>query len=84
MRYRAQKNDGTFEDGIEGAFDLDKNAAVKFSGDPGVVLGLMLAGGAVTLDALPASPVPEPQTWAMMLAGGLLISTALARRRQTG
>ena len=84
LRYRSQKNDGSFNDWVEGSFDLTMNSSVQFRGDPAVVFGLLLAGGDVSLDVLPnvPSPIPEPQTWAMMLAGLLLASATAARRQR--
>ena len=85
LRYRSQKSDGSFSSWVEGSFDRDARNSVQFNGDPAVVFGLLLAGGDVSLDVLPnvPSPVPEPQTWAMMLAG-LLLASATAALRQRG
>ena len=85
LRYRSQKNDGSFNNWVEGSFDRDARNSVQFRGDPAVVFGLLLAGGDVSLDVLPNVPsaIPEPQTWAMMLAG-LLLASATAARRQRG
>ena len=85
LRYRSWKNDGSLNNWVEGSFERDARNSVQFRGDPAVVLGLLLAGGNVSLDVLPnvPSPVPEPHTWAMMLAG-LLLASATATRRQRG
>lgn len=65
---------------IVGTFSLNPKGAVSFSGDANVMAGLFQAGGAVALDAIP-SPVPEPETYAMLLAGLGLLGWVVQRRK---
>ena len=82
MKYRTQAEDGSFNNWISGAFDI-KGGKLSFSGDPGVVAGLLRSGGDVNLAAVPMQPVPEPQRWALMIAG-LALSAVMVRRRRNG
>jgi type VI secretion system secreted protein Hcp len=83
LEYRQQKKDGSYDAPIKGGYDTAGNQAA-FRGDPAVMLGLFMAGGEVNLDALaPTTPVPEPQTWALLL-GGLALTGYMARRRRAG
>jgi type VI secretion system secreted protein Hcp len=66
---------------IVGTFSLNPMGAVGFSGDANVLTGLFQAGGAVALDAIP-SPVPEPETYAMLLAGLGLLGCVVRRRKK--
>lgn len=78
MRYRPQDPKGGYGAWIEGSF-AQSSGKVTFAGDQQVLMGLFTAGGRVTIDALP--PVPEPGTYALMLAG-LGVVGVLARRRR--
>jgi len=80
LRYREQDPKGGLGPWIEGAFDL-KAGKLAFSGDPRVIQGLLLAGGAVTLDAGPIGAVPEPATWVLMALGLLAVGGAVGRRK---
>lgn len=81
MEYRVQNKDGSYAPAVKGGYDIKFNKAA-FVGDPTVMLGLLSAGGEVDFDTLePAQPVPEPQTWALLL-GGLALTALAVRRRQ--
>ncbi len=67
LRYREANAQGGLGDWIEGSFDI-KNGTATFSGNERVILGLLLAGGSVNLDA-PVVQVPEPTSWALLAAG---------------
>ena len=83
MEYRQLNKDGSYDKPVKGGYDIKENK-VAFVGDPAVMLGLFSAGGEVALDALaPTQPVPEPQTWALLL-GGLAITGMAVRRRRRG
>ena len=82
MRYRPQKDNGSYDAWIEGTFSLKDNK-VQFSGDPKVIQGLFSSGGNVSLSTI-APAVPEPASWALMAAGGLLLLGTTAARRRHG
>jgi hypothetical protein len=54
-------------------------------GDLGLALGFALSGPSATLvinyDTQAAPPIPEPETWALMLGGLAMLATATRRRR---
>lgn len=81
MTYTPQDSHGTAQPSIVGTFSLNPTGAVTFSGDPNVMAGLFQAGGAVELSAIP-SAVPEPQIYAMLLAGLGLVGWVGLRRKQ--
>jgi len=76
LRYRKQKADGSYDAPIEGTFDLKANG-VGFSGDPGVLRGMVEAGGTLNF----VNQVPEPASWASLAAGLALVAGVLRRRR---
>ena len=82
MRYRPQDATGKLGSFIEGTFDTKSSKAAGFSGDAGVVAGLFLAGGSVSLAVVPVTTVPEPITWGMLLAGLMMIGGIVVHRRQ--
>ncbi|MCW5643604.1 MAG: PEP-CTERM sorting domain-containing protein [Rhodoferax sp.] len=77
MSYTPQRGNAP----IVGTFSLNPKGAVSFSGDAGVMAGLFQAGGAVQLSAIP-SAVPEPEIYAMLLAGLGLIGWVGRRRKR--
>ena len=80
LRYRPQDDKGAFGAWVEGGFDL-KAGKILFSGNPLVIEGLMLAGGAVALDIGAVGTVPEPADWALLSAGLLVVAGAGRRRK---
>jgi type VI secretion system secreted protein Hcp len=82
MTYTPLDSGGRPTTPINGEFkyDLQNNQALTFSGDPNVMAGLFEAGGVVDLAAIP-SLVPEPESWAMLLAGLALVGSIGARRK---
>ncbi len=54
-----------------------------YSGDT-VATSMSGLTGSITYDYRPAGAVPEPASWAMMLAGFFGLGTVLRRRRETG
>lgn len=61
-----------------GAFNVSQNGLYSFSLEVFDAAGLML--DSTTMDVQVGAPVPEPETWALMLAG-LAAVGAVARRR---
>lgn len=63
------------------AFGYDAGTFVGFTRAAADIFGFGIANGAIVLDNLTVSAVPEPQSMAMLLAG-LCAAAAVARRRQ--
>lgn len=85
MRYRTIDDKGKLGDWVTGTFDTrSRSLAASFTGDPNVVLGLFESGGDVQMAVLPAATVPEPSTWAMLLAGLGAVAAFSRRRRVNG
>jgi hypothetical protein len=63
--------------------DIDEAAMLDPANPTAFVTGLTFANGdAVTISQTPVTAaVPEPETWAMLLAG-LAVTGVIARRRQ--
>ena len=80
MTYTPVDDKGSAGSPIVGSFRLNPNQALSFSGDANVMTGLFEAGGMVDMTAITAA-VPEPESWALLLAGLALIGSIGARRR---
>lgn len=81
MTYTPQSAKGSTLDPIVGTFRLNQKTGVTFSGDANVMTGLFQAGGRVDMAAIP-SAVPEPENWALLLAGLGLMGSVVARRKR--
>ncbi len=60
-------------DPVAGSFTISQNGVLTITGSPDVVQGLFRSGGNVSLQSFVLAPVPEPESWAMLLAGLLLL-----------
>ena len=82
MHYCMQSASGGTGPCSDGSFALD-HGRLSFSGDSSVLNGLVEAGGTLSfINPGPTVPVPEPATWASLMAGLCLVATVLRRRRQ--
>lgn len=82
MHYCEQSPTGASGPCSDGSFTLD-HGRLSFSGDASVLNGLLEAGGTLSfINPGPPVPVPEPETWASLMAGLSLVATMLRRRRQ--
>jgi type VI protein secretion system component Hcp len=80
MLYRPQDAKGGLGPAIQGTFNISQAGVLSVIGDPGVIQGLFLSGGAVSLQSIPVSNVPEPLVWGMLLAGLSMLAGVFGKR----